>query len=119
PSTQRGRDFAVMLSAFNNLNYSVEWRVINAAEYGRGQRRRRIFFFIYHNDTDFAKSIDSTYEKEGLQTEPNKHLYDSYMFKDGLFAMQFPIQNEPYKNRHAFYQLPTDIVKVSDNFTGK
>ncbi|MDU7144885.1 MAG: DNA (cytosine-5-)-methyltransferase [Veillonella sp.] len=34
PSSQRGRDFAVMLAAFNELGYSVEWRVINAADYG-------------------------------------------------------------------------------------
>jgi len=47
PSKQRGRDFAIMLTAFNNLGYSVEWRVINAAEYGRSQRRRRVFFFVY------------------------------------------------------------------------
>ncbi|WP_153056835.1 DNA cytosine methyltransferase, partial [Streptococcus suis] len=46
PSKQRGRDFAIMLTAFNNLGYSVEWRVINAAEYGRSQRRRRVFFFV-------------------------------------------------------------------------
>ena len=47
PSSQRGRDFAIMLSAFNKLGYSVEWRVINAADYGRAQRRRRVFFFVY------------------------------------------------------------------------
>ena len=41
PSNQRGRDFAIMLAAFNQLGYSVEWRVINAADYGRAQRRRR------------------------------------------------------------------------------
>lgn len=46
PSKQRGRDFAIMLTAFNNLGYSVEWRVINAAEYGRSQRRRRVFFLF-------------------------------------------------------------------------
>src|SRR5699024_2003187 len=46
PSSQRGRDMAVMLAAFNQLGYSVEWRVINAADYGRAQRRRRVFFFI-------------------------------------------------------------------------
>lgn len=44
PSKQRGRDFAIMLAAFNDLGYSVEWRVINAADYGRRQRRRRVFF---------------------------------------------------------------------------
>ena len=32
PSTQRGRDFAVMLRSLSDLGYAVEWRVINAAE---------------------------------------------------------------------------------------
>ncbi len=45
PSKQRGRDFAIMLASFNDLGYSVEWRVINAADYGRRQRRRRVFSF--------------------------------------------------------------------------
>lgn len=119
PSTQRGRDFAVMLSAFNSLDYSVEWRVINAAEYGRSQRRRRLFFFIYRNDTEFAQSIDSKYEEISMKGDLNEQLYDNYIFKDGLFAKQFPIKNEPYKNRRAYYQLPSDIVQVSDDFTGK
>ncbi|MDT3945456.1 DNA (cytosine-5-)-methyltransferase, partial [Staphylococcus aureus] len=43
PSSQRGRDFAVMLSTLNELGYNVEWRVINAADYGNAQRRRRVF----------------------------------------------------------------------------
>ena len=43
PAKQRGRDFAVMLSCLDNLGYSAEWRVINAADYGEPQRRRRIF----------------------------------------------------------------------------
>ena len=34
PSKQRGRDFAVMLKCLDQLGYAVEWRVINAAEYG-------------------------------------------------------------------------------------
>ena len=43
PATQRGRDFAVMLASLGNLGYAVEWRVINAADYGFPQRRRRVF----------------------------------------------------------------------------
>ncbi len=43
PSGQRGRDFAVMLSCFRLHGYQVQWRVINAAEYGFPQRRRRVF----------------------------------------------------------------------------
>ena len=46
PSRQRGRDFAVMLSTLNELGYSVEWRVINAADYGNAQRRRRVFILV-------------------------------------------------------------------------
>lgn len=116
PSKQRGRDFAIMLTAFNNLGYSVEWRVINAAEYGRSQRRRRVFFFVYRNDTDFAKMIDEKYEQKKVVFEENR--YDEYIFETGLFATQFPIKNFPIKNRHVFYELTNDIVEVSDNFTG-
>ena len=116
PSKQRGRDFAIMLTAFNNLGYSVEWRVINAADYGRSQRRRRVFFFVYRNDTHFAKTIDTKYEKKDIIFEEQK--YDEYLFKTGLFATQFPIKNIPVKNRHVFYELDDDIVDVSDNFTG-
>lgn len=116
PSKQRGRDFAIMLTAFNNLGYSVEWRVINAAEYGRSQRRRRVFFFVYRNDTEFAKKIDVKFETNEIVFEENK--YDDYIFHQGLFATQFPIKPTPVKNRHVFYELANDIVDVSDNFTG-
>ena len=116
PSKQRGRDFAIMLTAFNQLGYSVEWRVINAAEYGRSQRRRRVFFFVYRNDTDFAKQIDQQFEKDDAVFDYNK--YDEYIYQSGLFATQFPIKQEPVKNRQVYYELPEDIVEVSDNFSG-
>lgn len=116
PSKQRGRDFAIMLTAFNNLGYSVEWRVINAAEYGRSQRRRRVFFFVYRNDTDFAKKIDNQFETTSSIFEDNK--YDNYIFHSGLFATQFPIKPYPVKKRQVFYELLDDIVEVSDKFSG-
>ncbi len=118
PSKQRGRDFAVMLASFNELGYSVEWRVINAAEYGRAQRRRRVFFFVYRNDTKFAKMIDKKYENIDSEILFDEHMYDNYIFKDGLFAKQFPIKDMPNKNRQASYSLSDDIVQVSDNFSG-
>ncbi len=43
PTNQRGRDFAVMLTTLGNAGYAVEWRVVNAAEYGFPQRRIRVF----------------------------------------------------------------------------
>ncbi|MEP9852960.1 DNA (cytosine-5-)-methyltransferase [Staphylococcus aureus] len=119
PSNQRGRDFAIMLAAFNELGYSVEWRVINAAEYGRSQRRRRVFFFIYRNDLNYAIQLDQQYETQKDELLFDEHKYDEYIFKQGLFAQQFPIKGRPYKNRSAFYTIPEDIVRVSNNFTGK
>ncbi|ARJ88160.1 DNA (cytosine-5-)-methyltransferase [Listeria monocytogenes] len=134
PSTQRGRDFAIMLGAFNKLGYSVEWRVINAAEYGRAQRRRRVFFFVYRNDTKWAKKIDEKYEndklEEGLLEDVviASNRYDDYIFQEGLFARQFPIENkikyDGKRPRHASHFLGKDadyddyILNISDNFTG-
>lgn len=116
PSKQRGRDFAIMLTAFNNLGYSVEWRVINAADYGRSQRRRRVFFFIYRNDIPFAHQMDQRFEEQEQVFDENR--YDDYIFHEGLFATQFPIMSTPVKKRHVYYELPEDIVEVSDNFSG-
>ena len=45
PSSQRGRDFAVILHGLNELGYSVEWRVIDASLYGFPQRRKRVFIY--------------------------------------------------------------------------
>ncbi|WP_419004562.1 DNA (cytosine-5-)-methyltransferase [Bifidobacterium pullorum] len=45
PVAQRGRDFAIILSCLHRLGYSVEWRVINAADYGMPQRRRRVYLY--------------------------------------------------------------------------
>ena len=55
PSNQRGRDFAVMLKSLDDLGYAVEWRVLNAGEYGMPQRRRRVFFLGYLKDSKIYK----------------------------------------------------------------
>lgn len=49
PAKQKGRDFAILLASLRNLNYSVEWKVINSAEYGAAQRRKRTFIVAYNN----------------------------------------------------------------------
>lgn len=105
PSKQRGRDFAIMLSAFNNLGYSVEWRVINAAEYGGAQRRRRVFIFVYRNDSIVAKKF-SNFENEEL------------VYREGIFAKAFPVEDIAYKNRLSESEIAKDTLEVSDHFTG-
>ena len=57
PVKQRGRDFGIILKSLNDLGYAVEWRVVNAADYGCAQRRRRTFIFAYHKSTKFYKEV--------------------------------------------------------------
>jgi DNA (cytosine-5)-methyltransferase 1 len=58
PAGQRGRDFAIILSTLNSLGYAVEWRVINAADYGYPQKRRRIFIAAYSRTTKARGEIE-------------------------------------------------------------
>ena len=51
PGSQRGRDFGIILKCLYDLGYAVEWRVVNAAQYGYAQRRRRTFIFACRHDT--------------------------------------------------------------------
>src|SRR5699024_7746140 len=104
PSKQRGRDFGVMLSTLNELGYDVEWRVINAAEYGNAQRRRRVFIFGYRRNMSYAKSLQRLSD-------------ESIIYKNGLFAKQFPIESKPNKKRISSIELSHDIVDVSDTFS--
>ena len=59
PSGQRGRDFAIMLSTLGSEGYVVEWRVVNAADYGFPQRRRRVFLVAYKENRGRAEDIVS------------------------------------------------------------
>ena len=101
PASQRGRDFGVMLSCLNNLGYSVEWRVINAAEYGAAQRRRRVFIFAYKNTTKYS---EETSILEG----------DEIISSEGFFARTFPI--EPL-GKISMVKLETENVwEISESF---
>lgn len=58
PAKQRGRDFAIILSSLSDLGYTVEWRVINAAEYGMPQRRRRTYIVGYREGSNVFRKIE-------------------------------------------------------------
>lgn len=106
PSNQRGRDFSIMLAVLRELGYDVEWRVINAADYGAPQRRRRVFIFAYDKNINYAYKLDKT------QLENN-------LYKDGFFQKYFPTSNEPYKKRDLDFELPKDIVEISNDFSAQ
>jgi DNA (cytosine-5)-methyltransferase 1 len=102
PSGQRGRDFAIILKSLNDLGYVVEWRVVNAAEYGMPQRRRRIFILAYSQNSPIYNEI-----KEINSTE--------WLIKDGTLANAFPVESDNILFPNEF-QLKGDIVEISDNF---
>lgn len=103
PSKQRGRDFGIMLRTLHELDYNVEWRVINAADYGFAQRRRRIFIFGWKRKTKHNKAIEFI----GPQ---------SMLFKRGLFGQAFPIEksDDSYKKISLLDQA--DTVEMTESF---
>lgn len=100
PAKQRGRDFGIILACLASLGYSAEWRVVNAADYGAAQRRRRTFIFAYRNDTKYGQSMASIEVDKLLAT-------------DGFMAKSFPVDTVSATRDIV---MPTDIVDVSDNF---
>lgn len=105
PAKQRGRDFAVMLQSLNELGYAVEWRVINAAEYGMPQRRRRVFFIGYHKSTEIYKRVQKSNKIDWLTEE-------------GTIANAFPVAKTKQIQE---FKLKGDLVEITNNFnkTGK
>ena len=63
PANNRGRDFAVILKGFQELGYAVEWRVVNAGEYGFPQKRRRIFILAYKLKTAQGKALKASLDE--------------------------------------------------------
>ena len=57
PAKQRGQAFGIILRCFADLGYGVQWRVLNAAEYGHPQKRRRIFIFAFHKSTKYYNNF--------------------------------------------------------------
>lgn len=100
PAKQRGRDFGVILACLAKEGYSVEWRVVNAAQYGAAQRRRRTFIFAYRNDTIYGQKMTDISA-------------DMIIKNGGLMAKAFPIQNIGQITETV---IGGDIVDVSDNF---
>ncbi|SFE65083.1 DNA (cytosine-5)-methyltransferase 1 [Bacillus sp. OV194] len=104
PAKQRGRDFAIMLASFRDAGYSVEWRVINAADYGFAQKRRRVFIFAYRNVTRYARELQQFFGQEIIHDK-------------GFFVSEFPIRGTSTKHPSSNDVLPLDIVEISEDFT--
>ena len=106
PSTKRGRDFGIMLRNLNDLGYGLEWRVVNAGEYGFAQRRRRVFIFCFNKKTNYHKFIKNSTPENVFN-------------KDGIFAKSFPItklDSSTIKSTGIVKNFE-DLVDISENFS--
>lgn len=100
PASQRGRDFAIILASLSDLGYVVEWRVINAADYGMPQRRRRTYIVAYRQDTAIARSIQAPTE---------------WVLHTGTIATAFPVSIKE-KASTTFFSIEGELDEVSENF---
>lgn len=105
PAKQRGRDFAMILQSLSDLGYYVEWRVINAADYGMPQRRRRTYILGYKKGSTIADEINDPTD---------------WIFSDGIFANAFPVEDyvidNPLEEKSLKESDEDDLVSLSDNF---
>jgi DNA (cytosine-5)-methyltransferase 1 len=101
PTRLRGRDFAIMVASLSDLGYAVEWRVINAAEYGMPQRRRRVYIMAYKTDTSMHSNIS------GLEDASN------WVTNNGIMQEAFPMQfdNMFFEN----WKIEGELEDISEN----
>ena len=96
PTAQRGRDFGVMLAALANLGYEVEWRVVNAADYGFPQKRRRVLLLGRHVGA--------------VERDPNDVVYG------GTLARALPVAEGPVLSSSPTFVIDGTPADVSEAF---
>lgn len=97
PSTQRGRDFAIMLRTLGDLGYTIEWRLMNAAEEGYPQRRIRVFIVATRNDL----------------ANWNKDKPEDYIFKTGVLSRAFSFSPVTELSK---FELDSDPEQITKKF---
>lgn len=112
PSKQRGQAFGIILRCFCDAGYGVQWRIINAADYGHPQRRRRIFIFAFHKSTNYYKKFNKS---------KNKFKTEDTIKSNMMFSSCFPCKTSKNEinvgtlNKNTF----STIADVSDRFAFK
>lgn len=104
PSKQRGRDFAVMLKTLEELDYIVQWRMINSGLYNMPQRRRRIFIFASRKGTKYSRDIINLKDKE------------KYLIENGFFNEIFPVEKFNASIKKISLEEFNDAYDVSENY---
>lgn len=122
PAAQRGRDFAVILSAMSRAGYSVSWRVINAAEYGFPQRRKRVFIYAQRQaNWDINTELTKGVLGESFPCHPAGSMQsftlapDPYDVSRGFGRGQ---KTTPFQNAGIMQNFQVHTLKVTANYSG-
>lgn len=99
PASQRGRDLAIILSCLADLDYTVEWRVVNSAEYGFPQRRKRVYIFC---EKDAGKVDLVNRMHNGVMAKAFPAIYPDEM-------SELDVLPDPYENSTRFWRRPKDL----------
>lgn len=105
PAQQRGRDFALILTSLANVGYCVEWRVLNAADYGMPQRRRRTYMVAYRTDSVLAERW-----RAARQAPYHFIIYDS------ILGQAFPCRESATPHIRGELVLGGDLVQLTNTF---
>lgn len=92
PSSQRGRDFAIMLKTLGDAGYLIEWRVVSAADYGFPQRRIRVFIVAKRTKSSPQNPLD-------------------YVTKESVLARALPV------NRSVADESVVDLSESADTIS--
>jgi DNA (cytosine-5)-methyltransferase 1 len=101
PSTQRGRDFAIMLKTLGDEGYAIEWRVVNAAEYGFPQRRIRVFIVATK-----------------IKRRKKEYTPPEIILKEGILARALPVENEFISEDIIRLDEEADVITTKFNKSG-
>lgn len=108
PAKQRGRDFAIMLFTLNNLGYTVEYKIINAAEYDFPQKRKRVFILAYLKSSSLShkkRYHKNIREEFHIESAISLEEIDLKLYKNGglvnslnLLEREFHFKKGPFGN---------------------
>lgn len=123
PASQRGRDFAIILSCLADLDYVVEWRVVNSAEYGYPQRRKRVYIFCerVEGDVDIEERL-----KDGVMARAFPAGYEEAdtfdLFHDPYVNSEkfgFGLRTSPFKNAGVMHNCKVATCNYVEAYEGK
>lgn len=95
PSSQRGRDFAIMLKTLGSEGYLIEWRVVSASEYGFPQRRIRVFIVATKTESSPVSAKD-------------------FVTKSGILARALPVSE--LTEEESLVRLDDEADVISERF---